>query len=146
RRAASRFANFFIFTQPLSLNPQTFRAIRHRLSATFCRFTSHTRAFADDVGDRKLLIQLAGLASRRLLPLVDLLFVISHLESLKPADPNPSRFVRPPPPLSSISAVPWTQRDRGRSASLHTKRRQPLSRFQMQFARLLGILQPQNSR
>src|SRR5918992_3484419 len=84
RRAASRLGDLFILTQPLRFSAQSFRAGGHRFSAALCSLPCHTRALAYDIGDCKLLIQLARLASRRLLPFVELFLVISHPRSSTP--------------------------------------------------------------
>src|SRR5262249_21458414 len=72
------FANFLVVRQPFRFSSQTLSAVRHRLSATLCSFTGRASTLTDNVRDRESFVELAGFPTRRLLPFVQLLFVICH--------------------------------------------------------------------
>src|SRR6185369_11209117 len=78
RSAAGTFADFIFVSQPFSFFAQTFRATGDCLSTFPRRFTGCSCAFTNQIRNRILLVELAGLAARRLLPLVQLFPVISH--------------------------------------------------------------------
>ena len=78
RGAPCSFTHLLVFGDAFSFNAQTFRAIRHRLSAAARGFTGRSCTFTNQIGNRKLLVELASLAARSLLPLVEPVLVISH--------------------------------------------------------------------
>src|SRR5204863_3127695 len=85
----------FLISQPAGFRAQSFSS-----------FTGRACALTHEIGDRKLLIELAGLPPRRLLPFVELFLVVSH-SNLAIQLLYFRRLVRRPRPSSSISSAVW---------------------------------------
>src|SRR5262249_3313221 len=106
--------NFILVGQSFGFRAQTFRAARDSLCTTLGSLAGDPCAFTNQIRDRVFLVNLAGFAARRLLPLVQLFLVISHSY---PRDASP-RF---PSPCTSPAAIEF---DRG--GSIATTRSRPL--------------------
>src|SRR6185503_3244828 len=116
----------------------------HALGATFRGFARRSRTFANQVRDRKFLVELACLSARSLLPFIKLFLVVSH-SILAVEVPGFHRSVRRPQPPSSTSKAASPRPGHVRFSWPRTKQHPQPSRYQQKFARRRDILQPQNS-